>query len=136
MPVTAVPGASIAPATSNAVRLNIQDFLRILTTQLNHQDPLKPMDNQEFIAQLAQFTTLQQTQVTNERLDAMLSVTAANQSVGLIGRTVDVRTATGTTSTGQVTALDFTSGEPRLSVSVDGGSVLTGVSLSSLIAVR
>lgn len=136
MPVTAVPGASIAPATSNAVRLNIQDFLRILTTQLNHQDPLKPMDNQEFIAQLAQFTTLQQTQVTNERLDAMLSVTAANQSVGLIGRTVDVRTATGTMSTGQVTALDFTSGEPRLSVSVDGGSVLTGVSLSSLIAVR
>lgn len=136
MPVTAVPGASIAPATSNAVRLNIQDFLRILTTQLNHQDPLKPMDNQEFIAQLAQFTTLQQTQVTNERLDAMLSVTAANQSVGLIGRTVDVRTATGTMSTGQVTALDFTSGEPRLSVSVDGGSVLTGLSLSSLIAVR
>lgn len=136
MTVTAVPGASLANATSSAVNLNIQDFLRILTTQLNHQDPLKPLDNQEFIAQLAQFTTLQQTQVTNERLDALLSVQAANQSVGLIGRTVDVRNNTGTTSTGQVTALDFASGEPRLSVTVNGGSVLTDLSLSSLIAVR
>ncbi len=136
MPVTAVPGAAITPtASGSAARLNIQDFLRILTTQLNHQDPLKPMDNQEFIAQLAQFTTLQQTQVTNERLDAMLSVQAANQSVGLIGRTVDVRTEAGT-RTGQVTALDFASGEPRLSVTVDGGSVLTNLSLSTLIAVR
>ena len=135
MSVTAVPGAALTSSAANATRLNIQDFLRILTTQLNHQDPLKPMDNQEFMAQLAQFTTLQQTQVTNERLDAMLAIQAANQSVGLIGRTVDVRNGS-STSTGQVTALDFASGEPRLSVTLEGGSLLTGLSLSNLIAVR
>ncbi len=135
MSVTAVPGAALTSSAANATRLNIQDFLRILTTQLNHQDPLKPMDNQEFMAQLAQFTTLQQTQVTNERLDAMLAIQAANQSVGLIGRTVEVRNGAGT-STGQVTALDFASGEPRLSVTLEGGSLLTGLSLSNLIAVR
>ena len=131
MAVAAVNGAS----TAGASNLSIQDFLRILTTQLNNQDPLKPMDNQQFVAQLAQFTSLQQTQQMNQKLDALLSIQAANQSVGLIGRSVDVQTAGGQSS-GRVTAFSFASGEPRMTVTLDNGSVVTDLSLSSLITVR
>ena len=38
--------------------MNQEDFLKILLTQLTYQDPMKPMDNQEFMAQMAQFTSL------------------------------------------------------------------------------
>ena len=131
MAVAAVNEAS----TTGASSLGIQDFLRILTTQLNNQDPLKPMDNQQFVAQLAQFTSLQQTQQMNQKLDALLSIQAANQSVGLIGRSVDVQTASGQSS-GRVTAFSFTSGEPRMTVTLDSGSVVKDLSLSSLITVR
>lgn len=122
-------------STPSASSLNIQDFLKILTSQLTHQDPLKPMDNQEFVAQLAQFTSLQQTQQLNAKLDSLLSIQAATQSVGLLGRSVDVRTASGTV-TGTVSALDFSGTEPHLSVRLTGGSVIGDVTLSSLIAVR
>ena len=122
-------------STNRASSLGIQDFLRILTTQLNNQDPLKPMDNQQFVAQLAQFTALQQTQQMNQKLDSLLSIQAANQSVGLIGRSVDVQTAGGQSS-GRVTAFSFSSGEPRMTVTLDNGSVVKGLSLSSLITVR
>lgn len=129
---TAAVGAANVSSASN---LNIQDFLKILTTQLTNQDPLKPMDNQEFIAQLAQFTSLQQTQEMNQKLTALLSIQSATQSIGLIGRTVDVRTDAGK-STGTVSALDFSSGEPRLTVTLPGGTSLTDLSLSSLTNVR
>lgn len=125
-----------AAGVSNASSLSIQDFLRILTTQLNNQDPLKPMDNQEFVAQLAQFTSLQQVQQTNAKLDSLLSIQAATQSVGLIGRNVEVHTPTGDIAA-TVTALHFnTSGEPRLSLRLTNGSVIDDVSLSNLITVR
>jgi len=133
MAVTPVSSTNAA-ATSNA-SIGIQDFLRILTTQLNHQDPLKPMDNQEFVAQLAQFTSLQQTQQMNEKFDSLLSIQAANQSIGLIGRTVDVTTESGTSS-GRVVSLDLSSGDPKLSITLSDGSTLVNLSLSSLIAVR
>lgn len=126
---------SASSAASSATNLSIQDFLRILTAQLNNQDPLKPMDNQEFLAQLAQFTSLQQTQQMNEKLDSLLSIQAATQSVGLIGRTVDVQTASGV-QTGSVSALSFAGGEPRMTIRTSGGSTIADLSMSSLVAVR
>ena len=54
--------ATSAVSSDSSSTLTLQDFLQVLTTQLTYQDPLKPLDNQEFMAQIAQFTTLQQTQ--------------------------------------------------------------------------
>ena len=53
------------------------------------------MDNQQFMAQIAQFTTLQQAQQTNAGISQLMTNQAALQSVGLIGRTVDVTTSSG-----------------------------------------
>jgi flagellar basal-body rod modification protein FlgD len=115
--------------------INIQDFLRILVTQLNHQDPLKPMDNQEFVTQLAQFTSLQQTQNLNDKIESLLSIQGAMQSVGLIGRTVAIQSESGQQS-GTVSALNFIGGEPRLAVNLSNGAVLGDVSLAQLVSVK
>ena len=136
MSIATIGNAGTATSAGNpSAKIGIEDFLRILTTQLNYQDPLKPMDNTEFVAQLAQFTSLQENQQTNEKLDNLLSIQSASQSVGLIGRTVDVN-ASGSTQTGQVSALDFSSGTPQLTITVTGGQALTGVSLASISNIR
>jgi flagellar basal-body rod modification protein FlgD len=115
--------------------INMQDFLRILVAQLNYQDPLKPMDNEQFVSQLAQFTSLQQTQNLNDKMGSLLTIQGAMQSVGLIGRTVDINGDSGQVS-GRVTALNFSGGESRLTITLTSGGVLNDVSLSSLVAVR
>jgi flagellar basal-body rod modification protein FlgD len=66
-------------------------FLRLLVTQLQSQDPTNPVENEDFVAQLAQFTTLEQTTNTNELLgDLIAQDTQRTQFdlVNLIGRTI------------------------------------------------
>ena len=118
-----------------ASSLGMEDFLKILLTQLTYQDPLKPMDNQQFMAQMAQFTSLEQTQQLNTKIATLISNQAALQSVGLIGKTVDVTTSTGSVS-GTVSALSLAGDSPLLTVKTTDGSVLSSISLSQLIAVR
>ena len=67
------------------------DFLHLLVTQLQHQDPLNPMDSTEFTAQLAQFTSLEQLNNMNENLSYLLLYQASinnSQAVGFIGKTL------------------------------------------------
>lgn len=126
----------MATSSVDAVsQIGIQDFLKILVAQLGNQDPLKPMDNQEFVTQLAQFTSLQQTQEMNDKLGSLLTAYASQQSIGLLNKTVDVETPNGPDS-GVVSALSFTSGEPRLTVKRANGTLLTAITLANLTAVR
>ena len=128
--------ASTTSAVLQSANISQQDFLQILLTQLSYQDPLKPMDNQAFVAQLAQFTTLAQTQQLNGNMSTLLTLQAGTQSVGLLGKTVDFNSSSGTT-TGSVTALTFdTNGQPLLTVKTSSGQVLTDVSLADVTAVR
>lgn len=107
-----------------------EDFLKILLTQLNYQDPLKPLDNQEFLAQMAQFSSLEQTRQLNDRIDTLLSIQSSTQSIGLLGKTVDITTEAGAV-TGEVTALTFKGGQPMMTVKV-GDQFLTDVSLAQI----
>jgi flagellar basal-body rod modification protein FlgD len=134
MAISAI-GASSALPSASTQSLGLEDFLRILLTQLNYQDPLKPMDNQQFMAQMAQFTSLEQTQRLNEKLDQLITNQAALQSVGLIGRAVDVETATGRV-TGTVASLSLHGDAPLVSVNTAQGNVLAEVPLSKILNVR
>ena len=118
-----------------ASSLGQEEFLKILLTQLQFQDPMKPLDNQEFLAQMAQFSSLAQTSQINDRIDSLLSVQAATQSIGLIGKTVQVETASGA-KVGTVGSLAFSEGMPTLTVTTSAGEVLTGVSVAQITVVR
>lgn len=129
---TAAVGATTTSQSSN---IGIEDFLKILTAQLNSQDPLKPVDNQEFVAQIAQFASLEQSRQTGESVDSLLSVQSAVQSVGLLGKTVDIDQGSGSI-TGTVSALDLSSGSPLLTVTTSTGAVSTGVTLAEVQHIR
>jgi len=112
-----------------------EDFFKILITQLQFQDPLKPIDNQAFIAQIAQFTSLEQTRETNNRIDDLLTIQATTQSIGLLGKTVEIDTAAAP-AVGTVNTLTFNNGQPLLTVTTAAGQVLTGVGPSRVRVVR
>ena len=84
-----------ASSSSNGVAKD--EFLRLLVAQLQNQDPLTPQDGTEFVAQLAQFASLEQVAETNERLANLEAAQSANLRAGftnLVGRTVVARTDT------------------------------------------
>lgn len=124
-----------ATSPTAASSIGLQDFVRVLTTQLTYQDPLKPMDNQEFMAQVAQFTALEQSQQLNDRMQQLIDNQAALQAVGLIGRSVDFNSAGGR-STGTVAALSLQGDAPVLTISLASGTVVNDVGLSQVLAVR
>ena len=126
---------SVGSTSLQSGSIGLQDFLKILLTQLTYQDPLKPMDNQEFMAQIAQFTSLEQTQQINTKLDTLLSSQSSLQSVGLIGKTVEVTTQSGT-AIGTVSSLSLASGSPQLTITTTGGATLSGISLSQINTIR
>ncbi len=70
--------------TASYDALDRQAFLKLLVTELRNQDPLEPMKDREFIAQLAQFSTLEQMTTLNSRFEKFLKVNASS----LMGRTV------------------------------------------------
>lgn len=109
-----VIGSQPSTVTSGA-GINQEDFLKILLTQLRFQDPLKPVDNQEFVAQLAQFSALEINRQQSEKVDSLLSIQSSSQSIGVLGRTVEVATENGSAA-GTVLAVSFATGEPRLTV--------------------
>jgi flagellar basal-body rod modification protein FlgD len=132
----AIDAISSSAATNlQANSLGMEDFLKVLLTQLTYQDPLKPMDNQQFMAQMAQFTSLEQTQQLNSKLETLITNQAALQSVGLIGRTVDI-TVSGSTLTGTESALSLSGDSPLITVRTSAGATLSNISLSQLVAVR
>lgn len=63
---------------------NFSDFLTLLTTQLQNQDPLKPLDATQFTTQLVQFASVEQAIGQNARLDEILRTEGANQAVGAV----------------------------------------------------
>ena len=122
-------------AVTNQSTIGQEEFLKILLTQLTYQDPLKPLDNQEFIAQMAQFTNLEQTRQLSQNTDTLLTVQSATQAIQLIGKTVTVVTDTGT-SVGIVTTVSFAQGRPQLSLDLGTNSPLINVSLADIQSVR
>lgn len=90
-PVTgASPTASSSSSAANKT-LGKDDFLKLLITQLKNQDPLNPLDQNQFLAQTAQFTSLENLQNISTQLTEMKQLSSASsfaQSTALLGKTV------------------------------------------------
>jgi len=131
----AVTADSVTSNTANS-RVPTRDldkdaFLKLLVTQLKYQDPTQPMDNKEFIAQMAQFSSLEQMTNVRDGLDVLTQMQITTQALSLVGRTVDLHNpAGGDPVSGKVDEVRFVSGEPRLVV---GGKEYA---LSDVLAIR
>jgi flagellar basal-body rod modification protein FlgD len=112
-PTTAASTSSSSSSSSSSLlptqTLNQQDFLNLLVTELQNQDPMNPMSDTDFIAQMAQFSTLQQSQQTYQSMSEM-------QATNLIGSTVNATASGGATDTGVVTEVLMNSGTPEVLV--------------------
>ncbi len=89
--------------------LGKDDFLKLLITQLTHQDPTEPMDDREFIAQMAQFSTLEQMTNLSAEFQRLGGLLQSGQAVSLLDKTVDIvlGSATITGKVDEVTGGDF-----------------------------
>lgn len=94
--------------------LGQEDFLKLITVQLANQDPMKPMEDTAFIAQMAQFTSLEQTSQLNREFAALRASSELSSAGGLIGRQVTVLNQNYEEVTGVVSAVDNTADIPRL----------------------
>ncbi|MDB5986150.1 MAG: flagellar hook capping protein [Nevskia sp.] len=137
MPVDAI-GSTVGSGAGQIQRtgLSTDDFIKLFLTQLTFQDPLNPVDNAQFLAQLAQFTSIQQTQILSDNVVGLLTETSVSQSVSLIGKTVQVDQGTGTPVVGSVTTVQFQSGAPSLTIKQSDGTIIQNVALSQITLVR
>jgi flagellar basal-body rod modification protein FlgD len=100
-------------------------FLKLLVAQMRNQDPLKPMDNTEFVTQLAQFSNLEQVMGINSRLDTLTvqgQGLANTEVASLVGKTVTVN--------GTTIGLDGSGGGVSYGFTLDAPSAATKVSIS------
>ena len=102
-------------ATTSSSSLGEADFLMLLITELANQDPLDPMDDREFIAQMAQLNTLNETAELNDNIRTMQMLQAAS----LVGRTIEAVGPNGEQVEGTVTEVWFVDSEAYLSIDGD-----------------
>jgi flagellar basal-body rod modification protein FlgD len=132
MPVETI--GSVQGSTSGAAsNIEFNDYMKIFLAQLSNQNPLEPVDNKEFLTQMAAFTELQVSQENSNRLDQMLNVMVTNQSVALLGKNVEMA---GVGIVGEVTAVDMTNGQPALTLRDENGQYYTDLRISDVSLIQ
>ena len=118
-------GASLVSAGKASGAMGKDAFMKLLVAQISHQNPLKPMDDTAFVAQLAQFSALEQTMGINKRLDDLATQQrgVANTELGaLVGKKVTVR--------GTMTTLDSSGIGAPISFSLEGNAKTVSVNIA------
>jgi flagellar basal-body rod modification protein FlgD len=105
-----------ASPVSSANDLNRQDFLQLLVTQLQNQDPLSPTDDQQFIAQMAQLSALDATNNLAAQVGQMAQAQQQMGSLQLVGRDVEYIDDQGSNQKGKVTGVRLDGPTPSLLV--------------------
>lgn len=86
-------------------------FLQLLVSQLKNQDPMKPMEDTDFIAQMAQFSSLEQMQNLNKVMEKQQNFAALSQAAGMIGKEVAVDIGEGLAARGEVSEVRHVDGK-------------------------
>lgn len=125
MTINATESSSFLPqapgAAGAASNMDKDTFLQLLVAQLKYQDPLNPTDSAEFLAQTAQFTSLEKMQEVADRTAQSLAAQMSFGASSLVGRQVTYTDATGAEASGPVQSVRFTAAGPLLLV--DGAEV-------------
>ncbi len=127
-PVTGpyAPTSPLDAATPTATTdiFSSESFLKLLATQISSQNPLEPMKDTEFVAQMASFSQLEQTTNMAANIKALTMSGQLSQGAALIGKSVTYQPANGTAAvTGVVQSLTVGSAGRSMSLVIDGVSV-------------
>lgn len=124
MAISGVNGVGMSAANTSAAKASVdyQSFLRLLVAEMKNQDPTKPMDSTQYIAQLASFSQVEQSIQVNSKLDSLLQLTQLTQAGSIIGKTV---TSADEKISGVVNSVKLTS-EGLVAVLDTGDSLLIG----------
>jgi flagellar basal-body rod modification protein FlgD len=122
MDATTIKSTGSAPPGTQAVSgknadLGKDQFLKLFVAQLQHQDPMNPMEDADFMGQMASFSTLEQVTNLAAANQAMAANLQLSQSVGLLGRTVTWTDDADVSHTGVVEKVSQQDGHPVLTVS-------------------
>ncbi len=101
-------GTSSAPVRAAKKNLDSNDFMKLLAVQFQQQDPMKPMEDTAFIAQMAQFTSLEQSGAMTKEIARLRADQQLLMGNSYIGRTITVEDFDGKPLTGLVTSLENT----------------------------
>lgn len=134
--------SSSTSKTSQKQTLEQDQFLKLLTTQLTHQDPMKPMENGEFLGQMAQFSTvsgIQDLQASFKDFASSISSAQALQAAGLVGHDVSAPSQEALLSAGGSVSGDFDlpSSSPNVSVKIvdsETGETIRDINLGTQAA--
>jgi flagellar basal-body rod modification protein FlgD len=126
MTTTIPTGANQASQSTSKTAVDYQSFLKLLIAEMKNQDPTKPMDSTQYVAQLATFSQVEQSVQTNTKLDQIMQSSALSQADALIGRSIT--SADGKTS-GTVSAVRLAS-SGLIAVLQDGTEVAVGPGVS------
>ena len=129
-------GRNISSNTNLATSsISQEEFIELFLAQLSFQDPLEPMDNSEFLAQLAQFSSIAQMSENGDFLESIAYINSASQGASLLGKNIEVRIQSGTVN-GTVSAVKFTQEGLRLSITrSDDGSTLDNIRYAQILQV-
>lgn len=137
-PVGPVDFSQINPAQNTATSafgLEFESLLQIVLTQLTFQDPLQPLENFEFVSQLAQFSQIQQTETMSDQLQLIAETEATAQATGLLGREVEIP-AGAATLRGRVIGITFDQGQPLLSISTNNDQIVNNIGIGAVTRVE
>ena len=127
MTTTIPTGANATSTSTSKTAVDYQSFLKLLIAEMKNQDPTKPMDSTQYVAQLATFSQVEQSVQTNTKLDQIMQSSALSQADALIGRSI---TSADGKTTGTVASVTLAS-SGLIAVLQDGTQVpvTSGVSI-------
>ncbi|HZL80969.1 MAG TPA: flagellar hook capping FlgD N-terminal domain-containing protein [Demequina sp.] len=123
---TATASTAAAPGT-----LDKEAFLKLLVAQLRNQDPSKPMDSSELMAQTTQLSTMEQLTALTKTSQESFALQMRMAAASLVGRQVTYADESGATVTGAVTSVSYAGSVPTVTV---GGKVVALDAVSSVTA--
>ncbi|MDX8477633.1 flagellar hook assembly protein FlgD [Mesorhizobium sp. VK24D] len=124
---TTIPvGANSNTTATSKTAVDYQSFLKLLIAEMKNQDPTKPMDSTQYVAQLATFSQVEQSVQTNSKLDQIMQSSALSQADALIGRSI---TSADGKTTGTVASVKLAS-SGLIAVLQDGTEVPVGAGVS------
>lgn len=109
-------GTSASPKLGAAAGMGKHDFMQLLIAQLQNQDPMKPMEDREFVTQLAQFSSLEALEKLTEQMEELAGAQLLAQGAAMIGKPITAKLPNGTTVTGVVSQVRMIDGKPKLVV--------------------